>query len=129
MLVVEEVMYGVDEVGFCNERSASYGSLIAGTGEVNHQWSKGWDFECAFGDYVQRHVAASLRYYSLLRPLSELAVARAFARSARYDAHFSSCNRNFHLLGERPASRWRSEERRGGKACVSTFSSRWSPYH
>src|SRR3546814_20591654 len=25
--------------------------------------------------------------------------------------------------------RGRSEERRVGKACVSTFSSRWSPYH
>jgi hypothetical protein len=51
-------------------------------------------------------VAADLRYYSLLRPLSELAVARQFARIDRYDAWFSSCNRNFHLLGERPTSRW-----------------------
>src|SRR3546814_15083405 len=24
---------------------------------------------------------------------------------------------------------WRSEERRVGKECVSTFRSRWSPYH
>src|SRR3546814_16884435 len=24
---------------------------------------------------------------------------------------------------------WRSEERRGGKECVSTCRSRWSPYH
>ena len=47
-----------------------------------------------------------MRYFSLLRPLSELAVARQFAKVNRYDAHFSSCNRNFHILGERPASRW-----------------------
>jgi hypothetical protein len=33
-------------------------------------------------------------------------VARQFTRTDRYDAHFSSCNRNFHILGERPASRW-----------------------
>ena len=52
------------------------------------------------------HVAADLHYYSLLRPLSELAVARQFAKTDRYDAQFSSCNRNFHLLGERPANRW-----------------------
>lgn len=106
ILVFAAVLLGVDQVVFSNERSASYGSLIEGTGEVNHQWSKGWACEQAFGDYVQRHVAADLRYYSLLRPLSELAVARQFARTDRYDAHFSSCNRNFHLLGERPASRW-----------------------
>jgi hypothetical protein len=38
--------------------------------------------------------------------MSELAVARQFAKSDRYDQHFSSCNRNFHILGERPAQRW-----------------------
>jgi UDP-N-acetyl-alpha-D-muramoyl-L-alanyl-L-glutamate epimerase len=111
ILVFAAVVLGVDQVVFSNERSASYGSMIMfddgrGTGEVNHQWSKGWAFEQAFGDYVQRHVAADLKYYSLLRPLSELAVARQFAKTDRYDAHFSSCNRNFHILGERPVNRW-----------------------
>lgn len=106
IMVFAAVLLGVDQVVFSNERSASYGSLIEGTGEVNHQWSKGWACERAFGEEVQRRVAADLHYYSLLRPLSELAVARQFAKTDRYDAHFSSCNRNFHLLGERPTSRW-----------------------
>lgn len=106
ILVLAAVLHGVDQVVFSNERSASYGSLIPGTGEVNHQWSKGWDFERAFAAYVREHVAADLRYYSLLRPLSELAVARQFAKIDRYDAVFSSCNRNFHLTGPRPESRW-----------------------
>src|SRR6478672_1547754 len=106
ILAFAAILHGVDQVVFSNERSASYGSIIPGTGEVNHQWSKGWAFESALGDWLQRHVAADLHYYSLLRPLSELAVARQFARVSRYDAHFSSCNRNFHILGERPASRW-----------------------
>ncbi len=105
------ILTGAGQVVFSNERSASYGSTIVsadghGTTEVNHQWSKGWEFESAFGDYLQAHVAADLRYYSLLRPLSELAVARQFAKVSRYDAYFSSCNRNFHILGERPTSRW-----------------------
>lgn len=111
ILVLTAVLRGADQVVFSNERSASYGSLILAadgsvTSEVNHQWSKGWAFEKAFGEHVQRHVAADLHYYSLLRPLSELAVARQFAKSDRYDGHFSSCNRNFHILGERPANRW-----------------------
>ncbi|MGY0560849.1 UDP-N-acetyl-alpha-D-muramoyl-L-alanyl-L-glutamate epimerase [Luteimonas sp. A277] len=106
ILAFAAIVLGVDQVVFSNERSASYGSLIEGTGEVNHQWSKGWAFERAFGEHLQATVAADLRYYSLLRPLSELAVARQFAQSSRYDAHFSSCNRNFHLLGERPVNRW-----------------------
>lgn len=106
IMVLAALLHGVDQVVFSNERSASYGSMIPGTGEVNHQWSKGWAFEQALGGYVQSHVAADLKYYSLLRPLSELAVARQFARTDHYDAHFSSCNRNFHLLGERPVNRW-----------------------
>ncbi|MEO5961862.1 MAG: UDP-N-acetyl-alpha-D-muramoyl-L-alanyl-L-glutamate epimerase, partial [Thermomonas sp.] len=111
ILVLTALLHGVDQVVFSNERSASYGSMIvaedgSATQEVNHQWSKGWTFESTFGDYLQTHVAADLNYYSLLRPLSELAVARQFAKSIRYDAHFSSCNRNFHILGERPVSRW-----------------------
>ena len=80
------MLHGVDQVVFSNERSASYGSLIEGTGEVNHQWSKGWAFERGFAAHVRAHVAADLHYYSLLRPLSELAVARQFAKTDRYDA-------------------------------------------
>ena len=111
ILVLAALLRGFDQVVFSNERSASYGSEILDehgnvVAEVNHQWSKGWAFENAFGAYVERHVAADLHYYSLLRPLSELAVARQFAKTDRYDAHFSSCNRNFHILGDRPANRW-----------------------
>jgi hypothetical protein len=109
ILCVAALLHDADQVVFSNEHSASYGSLIPGTGEVNHQWSKGWDFERDFAAYVRGFVAADLSYYSLLRPFSELAVARQFAKLDRYDAHFSSCNRNFHLLGERPAQRWCGE--------------------
>lgn len=111
ILAFAAIVLDADQVVFSNERSASYGSLILApdgsvASEVNHQWSKGWAFEQGLAAQLRRHVAADLRYYSLLRPLSELAVARQFAATERYDAHFSSCNRNFHLLGERPANRW-----------------------
>ncbi len=119
ILVLAALLQGFDQVVFSNERSASYGSEILDddgriVAQVNHQWSKGWAFERAFGEHVERHVASdpgsgpgqALHYYSLLRPLSELAVARQFAKTDRYDAHFSSCNRNFHILGERPVNRW-----------------------
>lgn len=106
IMVLAALLVDADQVVFSNERSASYGSLIEGTGEVNHQWSKGWAFERDFGGYVEKRIAADLHYYSLLRPMSELAVARQFTKTTHYDAHFSSCNRNFHILGERPVNRW-----------------------
>lgn len=106
ILTLAALLQNANQVVFSNERSASYGSFIEGTGEVNHQWSKGWSFERDFAAHVKRTIAADLHYYSLLRPFSELAVARQFAKTDFYDAHFSSCNRNFHILGERPAQRW-----------------------
>lgn len=106
ILVAAAILHDADEVVFSNERSASAPTVEADGRAVNHQWSKGWEFERRFGALVERHVAPDLRYYSLLRPLSELAVTRRFARHERYDDVFSSCNRNFRILGERPATRW-----------------------
>ena len=85
IMVLAALLVDADQVVFSNERSASYGSVIEGTGEVNHQWSKGWAFERDFGQYVHARIAADLHYYSLLRPMSELAVARQFTKTTHYD--------------------------------------------
>jgi hypothetical protein len=106
ILAVAAVLYGFDAIAFSNERSASSATLEYDGEPVNHQWSKGWVFEKTFRELLHANVAADLDYFSLLRPLSELAVAERFARTSRYDDVFSSCNRNFRILGPRPADRW-----------------------
>lgn len=106
VLAVAAVLYGYDAIVFSNERSASSATLEYAGQAVNHQWSKGWEFEQMLAAWLRSHVAADLDYCSLLRPLSELAVTRLFARESRYDGVFSSCNRNFRILGPRPADRW-----------------------
>jgi len=42
----------------------------------------------------------------VLRCHSELAVTQKFAQLVQYHEVFSSCNRNFRILGERPTARW-----------------------
>ncbi|MGN6517976.1 MAG: endonuclease domain-containing protein, partial [Dokdonella sp.] len=106
ILAVAAVLYGHDAIAFSNERSASSATLEYDGQPVNHQWSKGWEFERSFHERLHALVSPTLDYYSLLRPLSELAVAERFARTARYDDVFSSCNRNFRILGPKPADRW-----------------------
>jgi len=107
ILACVAVLYGFDAIAFANERSASAATLEYEGVQVNHQWSKGWAFEKQFAAWLHTHVAADLDYFSLLRPLSELAVTRAFAKSgAAYFDAFSSCNRNFRILGPKPADRW-----------------------
>lgn len=106
ILVVAAILHGHGAIAFSNERSASSATLEYDGQQINHQWSKGWAFERALGELLASHVATDLHYYSLLRPLSELAVAQRFARAPRYDDVFSSCNRNFRILGPKPADRW-----------------------
>ncbi|MEZ2419438.1 UDP-N-acetyl-alpha-D-muramoyl-L-alanyl-L-glutamate epimerase [Luteibacter sp. RCC_6_2] len=107
ILVVAAILYGYDSIVFANERSASVATLEYEGQEVNHQWSKGFGFEKTLHDYLHTHVAADLDYCSLLRPWSELAVTSAFARlGGEYFNVFSSCNRNFRILGPKPADRW-----------------------
>lgn len=106
ILAVAAVLYGYDSIAFANERSASAATLEYDGQQVNHQWSKGFAFEALLGHWLHTHVAADLDYCSLLRPYSELAITRAFARLTPYFDTFSSCNRNFKLLGPKPADRW-----------------------
>ncbi|MCW3067763.1 MAG: hypothetical protein JWL67_388 [Solirubrobacterales bacterium] len=92
---------GFDTVVMANERSASSGNVGWDGVEVNHQFSKGLRAErllqAALAD-----VTAGLQLFSVLRPASELAIARAFARMEPYHMAFTSCNAVF--LGD-PAAR------------------------
>ena len=106
ILAVAAVLYGYDSIAFANERSASAATLEYDGQQVNHQWSKGYAFEQLLGNWLHTHVASDLDYCSLLRPYSELAITRAFAKLTPYFDAFSSCNRNFKLLGPKPVDRW-----------------------
>ena len=106
ILLCAAILYGFDAIAFSNERSASIATLEYDGQPVNHQWSKSLDFERALREYTKSHIAVDLDYFSLLRPWSELAVTREFARRTQYDDVFSSCNRNFRIRGERPSDRW-----------------------
>jgi hypothetical protein len=106
ILAVAAILYGYDSIAFANERSASAATLEYEGQQVNHQWSKGYTFEQLLGNWLHTHVASDLDYCSLLRPYSELAITRAFAKLTPYFDVFSSCNRNFRILGPKPADRW-----------------------
>jgi len=98
-------LHGFDAVAMANERSASSGNVSWGGIEVNHQFSKGARAE-ALMRAALAELGAGVDYFSILRPASELAIARAFARLTRYHEAFSSCNTNFRLDGSVPAERW-----------------------
>jgi hypothetical protein len=98
--VVAALLGDFDAVVFANERSADVGNVRADNGQwVNHQYSKSLAFEAGWQQIISQSIATDLHCFSLLRPLSELAIIKQFARLPQYFSVFSSCNRNFHLSG------------------------------
>lgn len=100
------VLHGHGVVVMSNERSASQGNVTYQGVEINHQWSKSAEAEDLLAKLVA-DITPELTYFSLLRPLSELAIARRFASTCgRYFDSFSSCNAAFRLDPTRRTSRW-----------------------
>jgi UDP-N-acetyl-alpha-D-muramoyl-L-alanyl-L-glutamate epimerase len=88
-----------------NEASASAGNASWHGIDVNHQWSKSLAFERMARAWLARHLAGGPEYVSLLRPLSELRIVKAFATHPGYFDVATSCNRNFRQDGP-AAHRW-----------------------
>jgi hypothetical protein len=95
--LIAAVTLGSKTVIFSNERSASAGNTIWQGIEVNHQWSKSGMFEYLLQQILAKNVSPDLEYFSLLRPFSELRIARKFAELTEYHSVFTSCNRAFHI--------------------------------
>lgn len=96
---------GFEAVVSANERSASFGNVSWRGIEVNHQWSKSLRFEQRWQAHAGR-VQGGPGYFSLLRPLTELAIGAGFARHERYFDHVTSCNANFRIRPGAPPARW-----------------------
>ncbi len=77
-------------IALSNESSANE-STVAGT-MINHQYSKSLEFEADFRAYTNKFLSSEIKYFSLLRPLSELQIASIFANNEMYFKDFKSCN-------------------------------------
>jgi hypothetical protein len=73
--------------------------------EINHQFSKGVAAERLLRAALAE-IGAGVDVFSVLRPASELGIARAFARLERYHGAFTSCNAIFRLDPARRAASW-----------------------
>lgn len=81
---------GIKYVVLSNESSANEAS-VKGT-NINHQYSKSFEFEKDFRWYTKTYLTDKIEYFSLLRPLSELQIMKIFTKYPKYFNHFVSCN-------------------------------------
>lgn len=73
-----------------NESSANEGNLPGF--DVNHQYSKTFEFEQAAAKYLRDACCPQINYFSFLRPLNELQIAQRFAACPAQFTAFRSCN-------------------------------------
>lgn len=106
--VVAAVLDGRTSVVMSNEWSASSPTIEVDGRSINHQYSKSDRFEAGFRGMLDRWVPG-LKYFSALRPYSELWVAERFAALPQYHRVFRSCNRAFHVDPALRATAWCGE--------------------
>lgn len=83
-------LVGGENIILSNEASANEGNTDGG---VNHQYSKSFDFEYDFNEYVKRNFTDKIKYFSLLRPFNELQITKMFSACPEFRTVFRSCNR------------------------------------
>lgn len=97
---------GNDRIALSNEHSSNEGNVEFHGRTVNHQYSKTFEFEQRFQRYIKRSIDISKSqtseqkpspfYFSFLRPLYELQIARTFTKCpnfSQFATAFRSCNR------------------------------------
>lgn len=105
MLVILGRLTGAGHVIFANERSADEPTMQVDGVSANHQYSKSSAFEALMRDAIAAADRGAPAYYSVLRPFSEIWIAREFANLTGAHDRFTSCNRNFQIAGP-DAPRW-----------------------
>ena len=88
--VLAAVMSGKKYIALSNESSANESTVRES--EINHQYSKSIEFEADIRNYISSYIAPEIDYFSFLRPLNELQIARLFSEFPRYFDVFKSCN-------------------------------------
>ncbi|MCH8986849.1 hypothetical protein IIA94_01630 [Patescibacteria group bacterium] len=76
-----------------NERSSNEGNIKYLGQEINHQYSKSFEFEKKFRDYSKKYLIKDVEYFSFLRPLYEIQISKLFSKYPQYFRAFISCNK------------------------------------
>jgi UDP-N-acetyl-alpha-D-muramoyl-L-alanyl-L-glutamate epimerase len=81
---------GIKHIALSNESSANEATIPET--QINHQYSKSWEFECDFRTYTKQFISPDFNYFSFLRPLNELQIAGLFTKFPAHFSTFRSCN-------------------------------------
>ena len=98
VLTTAAYLYNYKYIIMSNEKSANEGNTVMDGIEINHQRSKSYQFESDFSEYIKKYLSPDVEYFSLLRGIYELKIAKLFSKYSEYFDIFSSCNNNFKII-------------------------------
>jgi len=98
------VLFDYKQIAFSNEKSTEEGNVQYLGKEINHQWSKTWEFEKKFRFYSKKYLARDVHYFSFLRSFSEIKIAKTFSQYPQYFKVFVGCNNAYKISSK--INRW-----------------------
>jgi len=101
LALLAAVLFNFKNIVMSCERSSNEGNVRYLGKIINHQYSKSFNFERKFRNYSKKYLAKNIEYFSFLRPLYEIQIARIFSQYPQYFSVFSSCN-----LSQKTGQRW-----------------------
>jgi len=82
---------GKQYIVLSNESSANESNIK--DSDINHQYSKSYEFEKDFREYTSKYFVSDIEYFSLLRCWNEYRIVKEFVKYPKYLEVFRSCNR------------------------------------
>ena len=86
------LIYKTKYIVLSNESSANEENVIFNGLKVNHQYSKSLEFEDDLRYYIDKYITKDVEYFSFLRPLDEINIAKLFSKQKQHFFTFLSCN-------------------------------------
>lgn len=108
LCLILAVIFDKKYIVLSNERSSNEGNVKYLGRDVNHQYSKSFDFEKRFRRYSKKYLVKDAEYFSFLRPLYEVQIAKIFSEYPQYFNIFLSCNEAFKTASgtQKPEQIW-----------------------
>lgn len=106
--VICAILFDFKYIIFSQERSSNEGNVKYFGKIINHQYSKSFEFEKKFRNYLKKYLVRGIEYFSFLRPLYELQISRLFSRFSQYFSVFLSCNEAYKTFSgtKKPSKKW-----------------------
>ncbi len=89
--ILSAILSNYGTVVFSNEQSSEEDNTKFLNSSINHQYSKTFDFENKFRKYNQKYLS-NIEYFSFLRPIYDIQIAKVFSRFDKYFSVIRSCN-------------------------------------